>query len=192
MTLLIKPIDLPGVKIVQKKFRENLNILWGWLGPPKGQLVWWAAPSGGFLEFWDALWDNYKQNHEDVKSLVCIKFGHVISDTGSRRHSLATIHSIESGPTNSEQGDSEPSSPALYLPAITIPRPFRDGTTRQPDDMISVHIGSGKAGIPQIFQFASEAESPAHKDANSEIIPLVHTQMETLHEEDEETSPIYV
>ena len=36
MTLLIKPIDLSG-------------------GPSKGQLVWWAAPYGGFVKFWDAL-----------------------------------------------------------------------------------------------------------------------------------------
>ncbi len=59
MTLLIKPIDLPGVRIFQKKIRENFKILWGWLGPRKGQLVWWAAPSDGFVKFWDALLDTY-------------------------------------------------------------------------------------------------------------------------------------
>ncbi len=38
-TLLFEPFDL-----------------WPWfLVPPKGQLVWWAAPSGGFVKFWDAL-----------------------------------------------------------------------------------------------------------------------------------------
>ncbi len=113
-------------------------------------------------------------------------------DTGSRRHSLATIHSVESELNCSEQGESEPSSPALYLPAITVPRPPRNGTSSQPEGMISVQMRDGKPDIQQIFQFASELETPLHKDSTSEMIPLVHTQMETLHEEDEETSPIYV
>ncbi len=34
---------------------KNFKILWGWLGPPKGQLVWWAAPSDGFVKFLDAI-----------------------------------------------------------------------------------------------------------------------------------------
>ncbi len=47
----------PRGQTCQKNFAkiEKFHTLWGCLGPPEGQLVWWAAPSGGSVKFWDTL-----------------------------------------------------------------------------------------------------------------------------------------